>query len=60
MKAPRLRFRMRGLLGFVTLCAVPAWFGSHIAEFRAEQHALAELRAAGTSFQVESPISIFL
>jgi hypothetical protein len=55
-----LRFRMRGLLAFVALCAVPSWFGSHLAAYRAEQRVLAELRTAGTAFQVESPISIFM
>jgi hypothetical protein len=51
---------MRGLLAFMALCAAAAKLASHATDYYAEQRVLAELRTSGVSFQVETPLSIFL
>jgi hypothetical protein len=43
---------MRSLLAFIALCAVASKFGSHAAQYYAEQRVLAELRKTGASFHV--------
>jgi hypothetical protein len=55
-----LRFRMRGLLAFMALCAAASKLASHVTDYHAEQRVLAELRKSGVSFHVEGPLSIFL